>query len=233
MIIKEIGMAEYSTIYEALSAVQRAIEQPRKDASNPMFKHGYVTLDAVVSSLNNAIKKAEAKIFWSNVVKDQIMYTDVWGYGDHLQLAGSSIANDLGNRGTNSAQAEGSALTYARRYSLSMAFGITSDVDDDGNAVQTQQSGAQQHSNGNQGNYSGQSQKRSNGQNKPEISEAEIEAQYDQKFNEIKSRFSKSDEDMYAILGDNYQINNRNDFVARKTNDKLGIVRWLEEMTKQ
>lgn len=226
-------MAEYSTIYEALSAVQGAIEQPRKDASNPMFKHGYVTLDAVVSSLNNAIKKSEAKIFWSNVVKDQIMYTDVWGYGDHLQLAGSSIANDLGNRGTNSAQAEGSALTYARRYSLSMAFGITSDVDDDGNAVQSQQGGTQQRSNGNQGNYSNQRNNSSNVQNKAQVTDIEIEAQYDQKFTEIKTKFGETDESMYKILGDNYQINNRNDFVSRKTQDKLGIVRWLEEMVKQ
>lgn len=34
----------------------------------------------------------------------------------------------------NTAQSAGSALTYARRYSLSAAFGISSDVDDDGNA---------------------------------------------------------------------------------------------------
>lgn len=233
MITKEVIMAEYQNIFEALSAVQGAIEQPRKDGTNPLFKHGYVTLDAVVSSLNNAIKKAEAKIFWSNVVKDQIMYTDVWGYGEHLQLAGSNIANDIGNRGTNSAQAEGSALTYARRYSLSMAFGITSDLDDDGNAVQAQQNNTQQRSNGNQGNYSNQRNNRPNTQNKPEMNDAEIEAKYDQKFTEIKTKFGETDESMYKILGDNYQINNRNDFVARKTNDKLGIVRWLEEMAKQ
>ena len=114
-----------------------------------------------------------------------------------------------------------------------MAFGITSDVDDDGNAVQSQQGGAQQHSNGNQGNYSNQRNNSSNVPNKPQVTDAEIEAQYDQKFTEIKTKFSETDESMYKILGDNYQINNRNDFVSRKTQDKLGIVRWLEEMAKQ
>ncbi|MFM9746012.1 ERF family protein, partial [Streptomyces brasiliscabiei] len=57
------------------------------------------------------------------------------GYDTTLDLKGSKVADDLGNRGTNSAQAEGSALTYARRYSLSMAFWIASDVDDDGNGA--------------------------------------------------------------------------------------------------
>ncbi|MCT2882993.1 ERF family protein, partial [Lentilactobacillus buchneri] len=35
--------------------------------------------------------------------------------------------------GKNDAQAFGSAETYARRYTLSAVFGVTSDVDDDGN----------------------------------------------------------------------------------------------------
>ncbi|EAE2768887.1 TPA: ERF family protein, partial [Listeria monocytogenes] len=35
----------------------------------------------------------------------------------------------------NTAQGAGSALTYARRYTLSAAFGIASDEDDDGNSA--------------------------------------------------------------------------------------------------
>lgn len=130
-------MAEikYETLFEALGAVQSVIEQPKKDASNPMFKSSYVTLDAVILALNKAIRKAEAKVFWYNEPRDGVMFTVVTGYGDRLEIAGAPIASDLGNRGTNSAQAEGSAETYARRYSLSMAFGIASDVDDDGNSA--------------------------------------------------------------------------------------------------
>ncbi|MCT2883007.1 ERF family protein, partial [Lentilactobacillus buchneri] len=37
--------------------------------------------------------------------------------------------------GKNDAQAFGSAETYARRYTLSAVFGVTSDVDDDGNSA--------------------------------------------------------------------------------------------------
>lgn len=129
---------KYETLFEALGAVQSVIEQPKKDASNPMFKASYVTLDSVILALNKAIRKAEAKVFWYNEPRDGVMFTVVTGYGDRLEIAGAPIASDLGNRGTNSAQAEGSAETYARRYSLSMAFGIASDVDDDGNSASGQ-----------------------------------------------------------------------------------------------
>ncbi|QIL50079.1 hypothetical protein G7084_01330 [Weissella coleopterorum] len=151
-------MAEYKTIYEALGATQENIEQPKKTAENPMFKSGYVNLDGVVAAINNAKKKAGAKFFWTNTVRDGLMYTTIYGYGETLELSGSRVAENLGNRGTNAAQAEGSALTYARRYSLSMAFGIAADVDDDGNAVQVQQQVPQYNQNNNQGNYSNNKQ---------------------------------------------------------------------------
>lgn len=130
-------MSNFDNLYEALAETQNNIEQPKKDASNPMFKSSYVTLDAVINAIVKARKASGAKFFFTNVVQDGVMITRIIGYGETLDLAGSKVANDLGNRGTNSAQAEGSALTYARRYSLSMAFGIASDVDDDGNGVGT------------------------------------------------------------------------------------------------
>ncbi|ADG39926.1 hypothetical protein LKI_01915 [Leuconostoc kimchii IMSNU 11154] len=128
-------MADFKNLFEALAETQNNIEQPKKDASNPMFKSSYVTLDAVINSIINAKKKAGASFFFTNIVQDGVMLTRIIGYGETLDLVGSRVADDLGNRGTNSAQAEGSALTYARRYSLSMAFGIASDVDDDGNSA--------------------------------------------------------------------------------------------------
>ena len=128
-------MTEFKNLYEALAETQNNIEQPKKDASNPMFKSSYVTLDAVINAIVKARKISGAKFFFTNIVQDSIMITRIIGYGETLDLPGSKVADDLGNRGTNSAQAEGSALTYARRYSLSMAFGIASDVDDDGNGA--------------------------------------------------------------------------------------------------
>lgn len=128
-------MTDFNSLYEALAETQNNIEQPKKDASNPMFKSSYVTLDAVINAIVKARKASGAKFFFTNIVQDGVMFTRIIGYGETLDLSGSKVADDLGNRGTNSAQAEGSALTYARRYSLSMAFGIASDVDDDGNSA--------------------------------------------------------------------------------------------------
>jgi len=128
-------MTDFNSLYEALAETQNNIEQPKKDASNPMFKSSYVTLDAVINAIVKARKASGAKFFFTNIVQDGVMVTRIIGYGETLDLSGSKVADDLGNRGTNSAQAEGSALTYARRYSLSMAFGIASDVDDDGNGA--------------------------------------------------------------------------------------------------
>lgn len=128
-------MTDFNSLYEALAETQNNIEQPKKDASNPMFKSSYVTLDAVINAIVKARKASGAKFFFTNIVQDGVMFTRIIGYGETLDLSGSKVADDLGNRGTNSAQAEGSALTYARRYSLSMAFGIASDVDDDGNGA--------------------------------------------------------------------------------------------------
>ena len=128
-------MTDFNSLYEALAETQNNIEQPKKDASNPMFKSSYVTLDAVINAIVKARKVSGAKFFFTNIVQDGVMFTRIIGYGETLDLSGSKVADDLGNRGTNSAQAEGSALTYARRYSLSMAFGIASDFDDDGNSA--------------------------------------------------------------------------------------------------
>ena len=130
-----LNMTDFNSLYEALAETQNNIEQPKKDASNPMFKSSYVTLDAVINAIVKARKASGAKFFFTNIVQDGVMFTRIIGYGETLDLSGSKVADDLGNRGTNSAQAEGSALTYARRYSLSMAFGIASDVDDDGNGA--------------------------------------------------------------------------------------------------
>ncbi|OFI48848.1 hypothetical protein BG261_05520 [Floricoccus tropicus] len=123
---------KYSNLYEALSSVQKTIKQPKKSGKNPVFSSNYVTLDDVIASINEAISEAQAKIYWYNYPKENVMMTVMNGYDQTLEIEGSLIADGLENKRTNKAQALGSALTYARRYSLSMAFGIASEIDDDG-----------------------------------------------------------------------------------------------------
>jgi hypothetical protein len=53
--------------------------------------------------------------------------------GQYIQAVYPITAGD--NRGVSSAQAVGSALTYARRYSLTALVGVVSEDDDDGNSA--------------------------------------------------------------------------------------------------
>lgn len=220
-------MAEikYETLFEALGAVQSVIEQPKKDASNPMFKSSYVTLDAVILALNKAIRKAEAKVFWYNEPRDGVMFTVVTGYGDRLEIAGAPIASDLGNRGTNSAQAEGSAETYARRYSLSMAFGIASDVDDDGNSA------------------SGQVKRQAPKQQAPQQAQQAPQAKpktIDYRAYMVKEaeRFKKAyevdDATMWELVNNNHEGLNATDIdTALNTNEttRQAVIKWLKLQT--
>jgi len=53
-----------------------------------------------------------------------------YGYNDMLRTGPVPVVADKQN-----AQGFGSGMTYAKRYSLSMALGIAADEDDDGNAA--------------------------------------------------------------------------------------------------
>lgn len=128
---------KYNNLTEAFTAWQDAIKQPKKDGKNPMFKSNYVTLEAVQRSIKEAKQEAEIKAGYSCDLDDNDhLVVTVRGYGEELQFRGIKVDGSVGNRGTNALQANGSAMTYARRYALSLAFNIVSDEDDDGNGYQ-------------------------------------------------------------------------------------------------
>lgn len=140
-------MEEFKDLYEALGAVQTHIVPPRKDASNPIFGKEYVSLDAIIVAINKAIVEVGAKFFWTNTIKDDVMYTVISGYNAQVELAGSKIVIDGRNKRANDVQIQGAAITYARRYSISMAFGVATDTDDDAVSIQSQHGQNQQQRN--------------------------------------------------------------------------------------
>ncbi|HAB9647324.1 ERF family protein [Listeria monocytogenes] len=120
-------------ISKALSKFQEQAEQPAKSADNPFFKSKYVPLESVIS----AVKKHASKLGLSYIqiplteenkvgVKTILMHAS----GEFVEFDPFMLPLDK-----NTAQGAGSALTYARRYTLSAAFGIASDEDDDGNSA--------------------------------------------------------------------------------------------------
>jgi hypothetical protein len=120
-----------ANIAKALSAFQANVKQPEKDGNNPHFKSKYVTLDGTVKAIHDCAPKHGLSYTQMPVstefgvgVVTLIMHES----GEFIQMDPFVLPMDK-----KTAQAAGSATTYAKRYALSAAFGIVSDLDDDGN----------------------------------------------------------------------------------------------------
>lgn len=117
-------------IAKAMSALRNQIKQPVKNADNPFFKSKYVMLEGVVKAIDEALPDGLSytqEVTTSDTgvaVSTIIMHSS----GEYMQFEPLSVPVSK-----KDAQAFGSAETYARRYTLSAVFGVTSDVDDDGN----------------------------------------------------------------------------------------------------
>jgi hypothetical protein len=116
---------------KAFVAAQRATEAVKKANTNPAFKSKYADLagvvEAVVPALNaNGIGVLQYPAFDGDLVS---VTTEL------LHESGASVRSTLKMRPTkNDPQGEGSAITYARRYSLLAMTGAAPE-DDDGQAA--------------------------------------------------------------------------------------------------
>lgn len=122
-----------ANIAAGLAKFHEQVQQPKKEASNPFFKSKYVTLEGVIAAVKTGVKDTGLSYIQipqtsdkSVGVKTVITHTK----GDFIEFDTFTLPLEK-----NTAQSAGSALTYARRYSLSAAFGISSDIDDDGNSA--------------------------------------------------------------------------------------------------
>jgi hypothetical protein len=128
-------------IAKAIGKFQEQVKQPEKDGTNPHFKSKYVTLDGTVKAIHECAPKLGLSYLQTPImtetgvgVKTLMMHSS----GEFIEFEPFILPMDK-----KTAQGAGSAITYARRYSLSAAFGIVSDLDDDGNEA-TQSNGSQQ-----------------------------------------------------------------------------------------
>ena len=122
-------------IAKALVKAQLEMITPKKGSVNPFFKNKYADLNdvlaAVVPALNNngiVLLQPLVNIEGKNFVKTVLMHES----GEIFE----SLA-EIFCKNTNDAQAYGSGVTYARRYSLSSICGIGSEDDDAQKAVQS------------------------------------------------------------------------------------------------
>lgn len=145
---------EMKNLYKALAKFRQQLKQPAKDGSNPYLKSTYVTLDGVIKAVDAALEGTGLSYIQEAATSDGLpAVRTVLFHEDGGTLASGWLSLPLKSGATP--QDVGSLLTYAKRYQLAAFFGVSSDVDDDGNSASSQNAGYQQqnsyHGSGNRG----------------------------------------------------------------------------------
>ncbi len=116
----------------AMAKAFAEIEGATKSANNPHFKSKYADIAAVVEAIKPALIKHGLFFTQRNQPStDGVTVETVLHHASGEQMNLGSLFVPANKQ---DAQAFGSALTYARRYSLMTAFGVPAE-DDDGNAA--------------------------------------------------------------------------------------------------
>ena len=127
--IKSESITEIS---KALVKFHDEVKQPARSAKNPFLKNKYVPLEELVEAITDvAPKHGLSFVQWAlNDEHGRIGVATML-----MHESGEFIEFDpiFMNAEKDTPQGAGSLITYLKRYSLSAVFGMTSDLDDDGN----------------------------------------------------------------------------------------------------
>jgi len=116
-------------LFSALSKAQAQIKGAFKDSTNPHFKSRYADLESVIEAMRVPFAANGLGFIQSASADGQHMQTIL------VHSSGESITTQVPLIITkNDMQGVGSAITYARRYGLAAACGV-SQTDDDGTAA--------------------------------------------------------------------------------------------------
>lgn len=122
-------------LFAAFAKFRAQVKQPVKSADNPYFHSKYVALEGVMQAIDAALPGTG--LAYTQPVGDcdkgdkgVSVSTLITHSSGEWMLIGPLTLTPI----KRDPQSQGSAITYAKRYQLSAAFGISSDVDDDGNA---------------------------------------------------------------------------------------------------
>jgi hypothetical protein len=117
-----------SEVIKALVKARKDIGAAKKDTVNLFFKSKYADLGAIMEAVKEPLE-AHGLAFVQDIAEGAVVTVIMHESGETLRLAPFPIVASK-----QDAQGHGSALTYARRYSLQTALGVPSE-DDDGNAA--------------------------------------------------------------------------------------------------
>ena len=124
---------QISELAAALAVAQGMMENAIMNRTNPHFKTKYADLAAVLNAARKPLSANGLAIV--QTIGDGVLHTRL------LHTSGQWIASEHPLPMSGKPQEIGSALTYARRYSLSALIGIAADEDDDANVATSRSNG--------------------------------------------------------------------------------------------
>lgn len=116
----------------ALAKAQPEITAAEKNAQNPHLRNRYANLSAVMAACRPALAKYGLAVVQGISTAEQGVSVTTRIMHESGQWMESSLTLPVDKL---TAQAVGSAITYARRYGLAALLGVTPDEDDDGHAA--------------------------------------------------------------------------------------------------
>ena len=117
---------ENSQVLTALMQAKNSIGKIAKGASNPFFKSKYADLPSILDAVQPIMEEHRLAMF-QPVKGDKVYLTFVHSSGEWAEFEGTQVVPGK----DNDPQAYGSAITYARRYTISSVLCINADKDDD------------------------------------------------------------------------------------------------------
>ncbi len=132
---------KHENLAEALAAAQAEMPMPKRNCYNPHHKYHYADLTACIQAIVPTLSKHGIAVI-QEVVGDQgsVTVSTRLLFGPEIMDCGSLSQSYQGGR--NASQAMGSAITYARRFTLCSAVAVAPDEDlgeggrdDDGEAL--------------------------------------------------------------------------------------------------
>jgi hypothetical protein len=116
-------------LYKKLSDFQSKCPLIKKDADNPFFKSKYAPLESILPVIIPLLR--DCGLVFTQIPDGECLITRIIDIDSGEFVEGR--ANLVSDKQT--AQAQGSAITYMRRYALVAMLGLNTDEDDDGNVA--------------------------------------------------------------------------------------------------
>jgi hypothetical protein len=120
-------------ISKSIIALNAELSNPKNTADNPFFKSKYAPLNEILNEVRPLLSRHGLAVIQNTMsIEDKIGIQTII-----IHSSGENIASDilLLKADKDTAQGQGSAITYGRRYQLSAMLSIASEDDDDGNTA--------------------------------------------------------------------------------------------------